>query len=578
MDKQILDFNGEVSNETDLWCTYAAVRTYSWMGYIHKIEEKNILTNFLLSRRNADGGYAWSAGMSSDLWATYYCTQSIKSLNSKSSLPVKYNDCEKWIRTTQNIDGGFGMMPGQSSDVWATYYAVRTLVEICGKYPDLSFKNWLSELQTSDGGLTWSPEHAKNSCMSDVRACYYAITAWMVGTNNDKNIPWNKEKLLTWLKNQQSVNGGFRFQKKDNIDCLWATFRATYALALLDDRPKDTKKCIQWIRSQIHPNGSFTRWPEYPIQDVWAAFCGIGSLKALNNDIVDLRDNIALVLENCRISNGGFSYRELLYASDTLSTASKILSKVENDIDSQNSIKWIEQCVMPNENGIMYMPGRGSEVRCSLWGICAGAFSNFKEIKHNITEWLIESIRNPDGGFGYWEGRASDVISTTAAIELIYLTKPEILKNIRKKAEEFFESCRFDEQLFRNVPGGKPSLRSTLQTYRALNRLGCNINSHLISNILDQYKVKGGGFANEGNRFPDLLSTYEAILTSDTFNIDIDYSHLKKFIDSIKLDSHRFSWSPIVKIEGGKIANCFGKNLDLRCIKVRLSIPPILIS
>ena len=577
MNKEILDYLGEVSGETDLWCTYAAVRTYEWLGCIDKINEPDSIINFLLSRQNSDGGYAWSVGMNSDAWATYYCTQAIKSLERSIAPSGEHRSCEKWLLNTQNPDGGFCMMPGQSSDVWATYYAVRTLVEVCGRYPDTSFKNWLSQLQSADGGLTWSPEHS-NSSTSDVRACYYAITAWMVGTNNDKNVPWNKEKLTSWLRSQQSMNGGFKFQSKDDTDCLWATFRATNALIQLDSSPVDTDKCINWIRGQICQNSSFTRWPGYPIQDVWAAFCGIGSLKALNDNTDDIAENITSIIKEFKVPEGGFTYRELPLASDTLSTASKILSEHDNDKRNQQRIKWIEQCVMPNEDGIMYMPGRGSEVRCTLWSICAGAFNDSEEMKNRISTWLLESIQNPDGGFGYWEGRASDVISTTAAIETIYTIKPEKLNTIREKTLKFFYSCCTVEHLFSNVPNGKVSLRSTLQALRAMSRLGVSPDTDLVHNVLLKYRVKGGGFANEGNRFPDLLSTYEAVLTSDIFNISVDKEHLIKFINAIKLDNDTYSWTPLVKMNGGGIANCFGKNLDLRSVSLITSLPPILIS
>ncbi|HFN0790191.1 TPA: prenyltransferase/squalene oxidase repeat-containing protein [Klebsiella variicola subsp. variicola] len=577
MDKEILDHLGEVSGETDLWCTYAAVRTYAWLGSIEKIKEPDSIINFLLSRQNSDGGYAWSVGMNSDAWATYYCTQAIKSLERSIAPSGEHCSCEKWLLNIQNPDGGFCMMPGQLSDVWATYYAVRTLVEVCGRYPDASFKNWLSQLQSADGGLTWSPAHS-NYSTSDVRACYYAITAWMVGTNNDQNVPWNKEKLTSWLRSQQSMNGGFKFQSKDDTDCLWATFRATNALKLLDSSPVDTDKCINWIRGQLCQNSSFTRWPGYPIQDVWAAFCGIGSLKALNVNTDDIAENITSIIKEFKVPEGGFTYRELPLASDTLSTASKILSEHDNCKRNQQRIKWIEQCVMPNEDGIMYMPGRGSEVRCTLWSICAGAFKDSEEMKNRISTWLLESIQNPDGGFGYWEGRASDVISTTAAIETIYTIKPEKLKTIREKTLKFFNSCCTAEHLFSNVPNGKVSLRSTLQALRAMSRLGVSPDTDLVHNVLLKYRVKGGGFANEGNRFPDLLSTYEAVLTSDIFNISVDTEHLIKFINAIKLDNDTYSWTPLVKMNGGGIANCFGKNLDLRSVNLITSLPPVLIS
>ena len=202
----LLTSSGVVSGESDLWCTYAAVRTLRWLGRVGDLPSPERVAGFLKSRQNSDGGYAWSAGMSSDAWATYYCTQALADLPAGSRGTVRRSS-SAWVWSAAHPDGGFAMTPGQASDVWATYYAVRTLVEIYGERPPEALFDWLAALQAEDGGLAWSPAHAKGGT-SDVRACYYAVTAWRTATGGKGPLPWDRERLTTWLRGRQSAAGG----------------------------------------------------------------------------------------------------------------------------------------------------------------------------------------------------------------------------------------------------------------------------------------------------------------------------------------------------------------------------------
>ncbi|GAB1333077.1 prenyltransferase/squalene oxidase repeat-containing protein [Streptomyces sennicomposti] len=567
--------SGTVSGESDLWCTYAAVRTLAWLGRTGDLPSPGTVASFLASRQNADGGFAWSAGMSSDAWATYYCTQALADLpgGSRGTLRAPSSD---WVRSTAHADGGFAMTPGQASDVWATYYAVRTLVEIYGERPPEGLSGWLAALQAEDGGLAWSPAHAKDGT-SDARACYYAVTAWSTATGGRGPLPWDRERLVNWLKDRQSPAGGFTFQAGDGTDCLWATFRAVSALSRLGEAPRDREGCVAWIRARLLPGGSFTRWPGYPVTDVWAAFCAVGALRELGAPLDDVADRVVGTLLTFRTAHGGFTYRTPELASDVLTTSAHLLAGRLSGTAAHQALDWTESCMLPNEDGIMYMPGRGSEVRCTLWALSAGAFADDAPARTRIAHWLTGAIQNPDGGFGYWEGRASDMVSTCSAAEILHGNGGSDVAGSLRGIAAYVATCETAPGEYANVPGGRPTLRATLQALRALRRAGGADGDHVRA-ALDRHRVRGGGYADTGNRVPDLLSTYEAALTADTFGIEWDAGHLTRFLDSVRTADAGFAWTPLMPTSGGPLADCLGRRLELRLAPERRPLPPLALS
>ncbi|MFB6850418.1 prenyltransferase/squalene oxidase repeat-containing protein [Streptomyces sp. NPDC056373] len=571
----LLTSSGVVSGESDLWCTYAAVRTLRWLDRIGDLPSPESAAGFLASRQNSDGGFAWSAGMSSDAWATYYCTQALADLPDGSRGTVR-GSSSAWVWSTEHADGGFAMTPGQASDVWATYYAVRTLVEIYGERPSEALFDWLAALQSEDGGLAWSPAHAKDGAC-DVRACYYAVTAWHTATGGQGPLPWDRERLTDWLRGRQSAAGGFTFQAGDDTDCLWATFRATGALSRLGEAPRDPGGCVAWIMTRLRPDESFTRWPGYPVQDVWAAFCAVGALRELGARLDGIADGVVARVLSFRTGQGGFTYRTPELASDVLTTSAHLMARSLPAGGESEALRWTESCVLPNENGIMYMPGRGSEVRCTLWALSAGAFEDDAPARERIAEWLAGSIQNPDGGFGYWEGRASDMVSTSSAAEILHRTGGESAAGFLRDVAEYVATCETEPGQYANVPGGTATLRSTLQALRALHR-GTGADGARVTEALTRHRVRGGGFANEGRRVPDLLSTYEAVLASDVFGLGWDAAHLTKFLDSVRTADGGFAWTPLMAMSGGPLADCLGRRLELRLSPERLALPPLALS
>lgn len=547
-----------ITGTADLWCTYAAIRTLTWLGRLADAPGRADSADYLRARRNADGGYAWSRGMPSDAWATFYCAASLAALG--ETLPDS-DRTAAWVRGTwsdSSAGAAYAMMPGQAPDVWATHFSTRTAIELCGDdVPDRDrLLAWLAALQTADGGLSWSPEHGD----ADVRACYYGVAAWRA---LNTELPWDVPALAAWLRRQQVAGGGFRFGPDAQVPCLWATYRAVGALAMLGAAPAGD--CVTWILGRLG-DGGFTRWDGYPVADVWAAFSAVGALRDLGGVPHDVADAVVAALAGMACPGGGYTYREPELAADALRVAAGALSSAPDDPGLPRMRRWLEACQLPNEGGLMYMPGRGAEIRCTLWALAAGAFPDDGPPRQAIRDWLAR-LQNPDGGFGYWHGRGSDLVSTASAVEIARLLDGTVDTG---RLAAFVRRCATDDG-HGNVPGAPATLRAGLHAARVLG----GPTPRVVAELLARHRVRGGGWANQGNRLPDLLSTYEAVATADRFGIPVE--GVDAFLARTATPAGA-SWSPLDPGDSDPLAGCLHRLLRKRFVDPSCELPALTLS
>ncbi|RBM19447.1 prenyltransferase/squalene oxidase repeat-containing protein [Streptomyces sp. PT12] len=564
-----------VSGAPDLWCTYAAVRTLAWLGAAGRTPHRAATAAYVRGRRNADGGYAWSRGMPSDAWATFYCVATLADLGEP---PEERERTASWVRGVWSGEA-YAMTPGQRPDVWATHFATRTAVELCDDdVPDRSgLLAWLGALQTGDGGLSWSPEHAEAGD-ADARACFYGVAAWRaLNARRPAAPPWDVPALVRWLRGRQTPSGGFTFAPDAAVPCLWATYRATGALAALGAAPDADP--APWVLGQRLADGAFTRWPGYRVADVWASFSAVGTLRTAGGVTPEVAAAVERRLAELALPTGGFTYREADQAADALHISATALAAEPDAPELPALRRWLEGCRLPNEDGVMYMPGRGAEMRCTLWALAAGAFRDDPAGAGAISAWLTR-LQNPDGGFGYWHGRGSDLISTASAVEIRRLVgrrgdPPLDLGGLAA----FVDGCdraRHGERGHGNVPGAPATLRSGLHAARVLDFIG-RADRAAVSDTLDRHRVRGGGWANQGARLPDLLSTYEAMATADRLGIAIDPGHVRAFLDRTASERGA-SWSPLAPAAGDPLADCLHRLLRGRLAAPAAALPALTLS
>ncbi|EPO7629443.1 TPA: hypothetical protein MD708_004112 [Citrobacter freundii] len=549
---------GLANHQPDLWCTYAAIRSLAWLERLGSIDVAQ-LRAYIQSRRNRDGGYAWSKGMSSDAWATFYCTETLKDLETSID---RTDETAEWIHTLFDGDA-YAMCPGQTADAWATHYALRTLIEVCqSQVQDTdALYAWLERLQCANGGLSWSADFARRD-LADTRACFYGVMAARALQRSGLRGPaWDRPRLIAWLQAQQMDQGGFRFSESAQSPCLWATYRATASLAELKAQPLERSRCIEWIEALRTCSGAFVRWDGYDGEDVWAVFCAVGSLKALGESVEHLADDAAEFISTLAMPQGGYTYRNTADAADVLSTAAGVLGGTLASSERESAIRWIEGCQMPNEAGVMYMPGRGAEVRCTLWALAAGAFADEPRSRRAIGRWLA-SLQNPDGGFGFWEGRGSDIVSTASAVSILQRLGDSSGVDLGS-VERFVASCQRgdgDQLAYAAYPRGQVSLRAGLQALGCLAYVGHDV-KHEAARLLSSHKVRQGGFANRGQRIPDLLSTYQAVTLAFALDLPVDEEHLRYFLEKVET-KQGFAWSPLYLEGQDALSACLGRLLQ----------------
>ena len=558
------DDGGAGQGVADLWCTYAAVRALRWLLAVPA--DVPAWAAYLLDCQNADGGFGWQKGVRSDVWATYYCTQALRDLG--RDIPRR-RELRLWIGALATAEGGFGMTPGQAADLWATYYAVRTLRDVFGEPPtDVeALGRWLAVRQQAGGGIAWHP----GSAHVDTRAAYYALCAWATAVDRSSSPPGiDAAALRAWLLSRQLADGGFTFGEQETDACLWATFRATRALAVLGVAPRDRARCASWIEARRQPGGAFARWPRYPVADVWACFSTVGALDTLGTPLAaGARDQVIAFLRGCQLADSGFTYREPAAAGDVLATAAlcmlgaRACETVPDEAQPgiTSLVAWLHRAHLPYEGGVMYMPARGAEVRSTLWALAALNAAQAPPLSADrIADWL-RRLQNPDGGFGFWSGRGSDVTATASAVEcLAYLPDAHRLAIDRAGARAFLERCHHPDGL-RFTPGGEAALAVTCQGLRTALLLGAHSLAEPLAAHIPRHASRLGGYAARPAAVPDLVSTYQAVLTLDVLGRPWSPTDVVRFVDRLRRPTGGYGWSPLSPTDGGPLALCLAELL-----------------
>ena len=203
----------------------------------------------------------------------------------------------------------------------------------------------------------------------------------------------------------------------------------------------------------------------------------------------------------------------------------------------------------------MYMPGRGAEVRCTLWAVEALRSVGERLDEARLRRW-VTALQNPDGGFGYWLGRGSDLVSTASAVELAdRLTggDPGAVLDARR-AIGFVTSCR-DGSLVRANPAGEVTATATAQAARVLGLLGEHAAARGPRAELAGFARAIGGYGATTRALPDLATTYQVALTGAA-----DREAVRGLLARIDLGG-RFAWTPLSRQPAGPLADCLGASL-----------------
>ena len=451
------------------------------------------------------------------------------------------------------------MTPGQSADVWATYYACRTYAEVLGRpVPDVAgLARWLRAAQHAAGGLSWAPGGAE----PDVRACYYGALAWRAAAG-DRRPPWRTGALVAWLRGQQAADGGFGFAA-GSASCSWAAFRAVRALGALGAQPRDVAALRTWLARRRLDSGGYERWAGYGQADVWACFTVVGALATLGGETLTPaeRDAVAGFVQGCQLPGSGFTYRDPDAAGDSLATAAGLLLAHERRHDPRPLAAWLRAAQLPFEDGVMYMPGRGAEVRCTLWAVAA-LTTDGKGLDDARLADMARPAAEPRRRLrllaGTRIGRRLDRLGArdgprrgpAAARHGRRRRRAHVPRHVRERRRLRTGARRRDDPERHRAGGARARTCSAIATPRSPPAAAIARCASLL-----------GGFSARPRALPELICTYQAVLTQQVLGLPVDRAGLARFMTKVAA-GHGFAWSPVATTPGGPLADCLGALLS----------------
>jgi prenyltransferase beta subunit len=298
----------------------------------------------------------------------------------------------------------------------------------------------------------------------------------------------------------------------------------------------------------------------------------VGALTALDAQIDDeSADGIASFVDGCQLPGSGFTYRDPDAAGDSLATAAVLLDgSVPDPAQTVALQSWLRSAQTPYEGGVMYMPGRGAEVRCTLWAASALQRTGSRLDVDRLGTWLT-GLQNVDGGVGYWVGRGSDLVSTASAVEVAVVAGLDPAAVLDTPAVLAFAArCRTGSG-FGPTPGAEPTLAATAQAARILLALGQRADGDTVAHTLNDWASVLGGFSALPRGVPDLLSTYQAVLTLQRFGLEWSAPDVRRLLRRLQVEGG-YAWSPLSRRSGGPLATAMGR---LLAAAVDLDLPPL---
>ena len=501
------------------------------------------LRRAIQARQTPTGGLGAQPGQPADGWSTSYGIQTLL----RAGLPIP-QPLDNYILLLAQEEGGFSMAASQDAEVWSTALIVGALISNGTALPheEKTF-SWLESSRCPSGGFTWSPVWVDRN-RADVRATRFAIGALdAMGRLTEFDQKAGLKKTVEYLKKQQGPSGGFALDSR-HPECLWGTGDAVRALAVLGEPPDHRGACLRFIEEYNCGNGGYRRGADYPDHaDIWATNHAYQARLALGDEITAAERLAAgAFLDSCSAAEGGYTYRPTNWASDALATSAAILS---NHHSGNAPFDFLESCLMPGEGGVGYTPSRGAEARSAMWTTNAFAFHRRHNEKWALERWA-PAVQNPDGGFGPWEGRASNAVSTNAVLSVLILTGHCPGDAIDQPAVERWINRAWPS---RPIDYESTDLIEMSSLVCAANALGLKLDEQPLRSVLEDCRCDGAWRRSPGT-FPDLLATYVALTAHQVLGeLGIVLPKAAEWVRSLSTDDSGTAWSKLSRTGGGPV-------------------------
>jgi hypothetical protein len=242
------------------------------------------ITDYVVNRQNADGGYTFCQGAESNLQDTYY------GLAMLSLLRGNFPDVEK---TVKFIDDA------RLDSIYSTYYVTKALL-LLGKSIGPKLKKSLLSILNSKN-------YFGSTVLFSEPSSEFTTTFMALELAHLLKVKVNTEEVANWLLNSRNDDGGFGIQGHSNLN---STYYAIASIHLLKESFHGQRETIVFVRKCEKPHGGFTVIPINFTPYMEHTYYGVMTLNLLGEKSRYPLQTIDFVL-GCQNNNGGFARSDL---------------------------------------------------------------------------------------------------------------------------------------------------------------------------------------------------------------------------------------------------------------------------
>lgn len=243
------------------------------------------IANYVISRQNEDGGYAFCQGsLESSAQDTYY------GLAILSQLKAAFPDVENTLRF---LDGN------RVDSIYNVYYVTKARL-LLGKGINLDLKNEISKIVTSN--VFFGSDNFFSEVSSE-----FTDTFMTLELADLLKIGVNTREVSEWLLSFKNRDGGFGTRGYSNIN---STYYAVASMFLLKENSKNLEAPLRFVRACEKPYGGFTVIPMNFTPYMEHTYYGLMTLDLLGEKCRYPSQTAEWAL-NCQNRNGGFARSDL---------------------------------------------------------------------------------------------------------------------------------------------------------------------------------------------------------------------------------------------------------------------------
>lgn len=529
------------TGQLDLFATHSATSSHRLLD--HRPASHLATARAILGRASARG-VGETVGAAEDAWSTTY--------GSGALLDLGYVVPRSWavFLTSLHRDGGYSMFPGGEPDAWATGFAALALGRLDPELFDrVGLARWTGSAQGVDGGITWTPRDARLRS-GDLRATAFVISALRQVEGVQLIDGYlDAEALVDFVVGHNRQEGGFALNSYGE-PCMWGTGAAIDVLEALGIPVPNAAAVVEFVMTYFdQTSGGFRRGPAYDtFPDVWATRQAVRVLRVVAPELLDNHaSRIVEFLASCELPGGGSTYTTVDRAGDVLSTAAAMLA----GYGDRATAAWLASCVMPGDDGFAYMPARGAEARTSQWATAALDIEGIAYDTDALLGWATR-VQNLDGGFGRWEGRSSEPVSTAAVVAT--LARAERLASL-PGLDALGKWVRASvDRLGRELAADAVVAANLVRTATAVTAAsGTAIDTTPCLRILDDLGIEGG-FRRRPRAIPDLATTYAVLVAHQAVGDSHSLAPARAWARKLTGHPNGVAWSPASSDGGGLLS------------------------